>query len=777
MLVFYATTFFALLTTMLSYCSSSLGAAPLLGASAAPPRACGAAPAPPQLREGAGSALLGARFAAAAATLVCLICGVARSSPRTGSPPLVRGPRAGGGGAPPLLHRLCAAAALLLGAARAACPSAAAPGSYCAGAVETVCPIGTFCAGGAAVSVPCPAGAYSPAGAPSCAFTASTCPVGTYAAAPASCVACSPAAACTVVGLTAQPLLHWNVSTLAGSGAAGFASGQGAAAAFHSPSGLSLDFFGTLYVADSGNNRIRAVTPAGVVSVLAGSGAAAWADGSGTAASFNFPRGVATNRNSGSVHIADTNSNRIRSVTPAGVVTTLAGSGVAQFADGAGTAASFSFPSGVAIDASGTLFVADTFNNRLRTVTPGGVVATLAGQGAAGFLDGTASTAKFFRPSSVALHSSGKVFIADSANNRIRVMTPAYHGLPWTVATLAGSGAASFADGIGLGASFNAPSGVAVDALGNVFVADTNSSRIRKVSPAGSVTTLAGSGAGAFADGAGTDASFRSPSGIAIDPSGNLFVADQLNNRIRSISQPPMQLTAASPSGDLFPGYYFAKAGRIVTLSIGGGGGGGGGGKPGGRGASFAFSFISTGAPFTISAIATGGTSSSSGAGGGGGATAVYSGNALLAAAGGGGGGSFCTGGGDAGPPLGSGTSNNCASNPWGSGGGSNGEDGSGGAAGGQNGPTNAGWCDYGWSWACPHGLGSRFVSSSIGGNGEVSFPGGNGWSATQLGGEGWASGGPGYSNSNGIDGGATGGGGGEAAGRKHVEVLRCVPH
>jgi len=318
------------------------------------------------------------------------------------------------------------------------------------------------------------------------------------------------------------------VTTLAGSGSYSFADGTGTAASFNGPRGVAVDSSGNVYVADTSNSRIRKITSAGVVTTLAGSGTAAYADGTGTTASFNGPQGVAVD-SSGNVYVADINNNRIRKITSAGIVTTLAGSGSYSFADGTGTAASIAQPAGVAVDSSGNVYVADSGNNRIRKITSAGVVTTLAGSGIGAYTDGTGTTASFNGPQGVAVDSSGNVYVADSNNSRIRKITSA-----GVVTTLAGSGDWAYADGTGTTASFNGPQGVAVDSSGNVYVADTSNSRIRKITSAGVVTTLAGSAAG-FADGTGTAASFNYPYGVDVDSSGNVYVADINNSRIRKI--------------------------------------------------------------------------------------------------------------------------------------------------------------------------------------------------------------------------------------------------
>jgi prepilin-type N-terminal cleavage/methylation domain-containing protein len=320
------------------------------------------------------------------------------------------------------------------------------------------------------------------------------------------------------------------VSTLAGS-TGGFADGTGAAAQFSSPGSVAVDTSGAVYVADIFNHRIRKITPAGVVSTLAGSGTNGFTDGTGAAAQFFNPSGVDVDA-SGTVYVADAGNHRIRKITPSGVVSTLAGSGTGGFADGTGAAAQFNLPIGVVVDTSGTVYVADYGNQRIRKISPTGVVSTLAGSGTDGFADGTGAAAQFYGPSSVAVDSSGTVYVADSGNNRIRKITPA-----GVVSTLAGSGTAGFADGTGAAAQVRAPSGVAVDASGAVYVSDTFNHRIRKISPAGVVSTLAGSGTAGSSDGTGAAAQFNAPYDVAVDASGTVYVVDINNQRIRKITQ------------------------------------------------------------------------------------------------------------------------------------------------------------------------------------------------------------------------------------------------
>ena len=315
------------------------------------------------------------------------------------------------------------------------------------------------------------------------------------------------------------------VSTFVGS-TQGFADGTGITTQFWNPSAIALDTNGTIYVADTNNNCIRKITNTGVVTTFAGS-TQGFADGTGTSAKFYSPKGLAVDA-AGNVFVADTNNHRIRKITSTGDVSTFAGT-TNGYADGIGNVAKFNFPQGVAVNASGTVFIADTGNIRIRKITITGDVTTFAGSSTAGTADGTGTAAKFDSPQGLAVDSFGNIFVADTYNNSIRKITPTGE-----VTTLAG----------GTG-QFYYPHSVAVDANGTVFVADTNYSRIRKITNTGVVTTLAGSTDG-FADGIGTESKFYIPSGMAIDVDGTIFVADSGNNRIRkitnSLSTPNFQL-------------------------------------------------------------------------------------------------------------------------------------------------------------------------------------------------------------------------------------------
>ncbi|WP_264520933.1 T9SS type A sorting domain-containing protein [Flavobacterium sp. N1994] len=316
------------------------------------------------------------------------------------------------------------------------------------------------------------------------------------------------------------------VSTFAGSGVAGSTNGTGTAAQFNNPTAVCVDPSGNIYVAEWNGNVIRKITAAGIVTTFAGSGSAAYSDGSGTAASFNGPTGVCSDA-SGNIYVADRGNNRIRKITPAGVVSTLAGS-ISGSVDGLGTTAQFNFPHGVCIDATGNVFVTDNGNHRIRKISPAGLVTTLAGS-IAGYSDGIGTAAKFYSPLGICVDASGNVFVVDNGSNKIRKITPS-----GTVSTIAGY-AGGYVDGAGAIAQFNYPTGICIDATGSLYVTDNSNNKVRKITPAGVVSTVVGSSAG-YIDGAGTIAQFKSPNGICITNSGILYIADSGNNRIRKIT-------------------------------------------------------------------------------------------------------------------------------------------------------------------------------------------------------------------------------------------------
>lgn len=389
------------------------------------------------------------------------------------------------------------------------------------------------------------------------------------------------------------------VTTLAGLGTSagfnGYVDGMSTSARFNQPYGVAIDGSGNIYVGDSGNHRIRKIAPSGMVSTVAGdhllgngyldgqnanarfslpSGLAITPDGlllvaermnsdirridlagststlagqppltpsvSGTSGTQNplyfnsSPEGVAVDAD-GNIYVADTGAHVIRKVSPDGVMSTFAGTyGSRGSTDGQSTSSKFNGPRGVTLDAQGNLFVADTGNYTIRKITMSGMVSTFAGSaGVSGATNGVGGLARFGTPFGLATDGSDNVYVADTSNNTIRKITPS--GMVSTLAGVAGSYGSS--DGTGTLARFDTPKGIASDILGNLFVADYYNNTIRKITPAGTVTTLAGlAGARGNANGSGSAARFNDPSGVAVDASGNVYVADSSNHLLRKIS-------------------------------------------------------------------------------------------------------------------------------------------------------------------------------------------------------------------------------------------------
>ena len=259
-----------------------------------------------------------------------------------------------------------------------------------------------------------------------------------------------------------------------------------------------------------------------IVSTLAGTGQAGAANGPGNTASFSTPQGVAVDA-AGNVYVADRMNNMIRKITPDGIVSTVAGTGQIGSANGPGNTATFNSPMGIAVDSAGYIYVADIMNNMIRKVTPDGVVSTLAGTGQQGSANGPGNTASFNLPKGVAVDTAGNVYVADGGNNMIRKITPA-----GVVSTLAGTGQIGSTDGPGISASFSNPYGVAVDGVGIVYVGDYGNYSVRKIASDGTVSTFAG--------GLGSSQSFNTPTGVAVDSKGYVYMAELFNHRIDQIA-------------------------------------------------------------------------------------------------------------------------------------------------------------------------------------------------------------------------------------------------
>ncbi|MGI4886329.1 MAG: IPT/TIG domain-containing protein [Janthinobacterium lividum] len=303
------------------------------------------------------------------------------------------------------------------------------------------------------------------------------------------------------------------------------------------PRGIALDAQGNLLVA-GGEQIIWKVTPAGGVSRVAGSGLYGYTDGPAAAAAFGSLGGIVVDAQ-GTIYVCDISNHCIRKVTSAGLVSTLAGSGAAGYADGAGAAARFSYPEGLALDARGNLLVADTHNGCIREVFPNGVVITVAGgeNRMGGFADGSASRAAFMSPVGVAVDAQGAVYVADASNNRVRKVAS---GL---VSTVAGHGQCGGTDGLATTATFYSPTGLALDGQGQTCVVENNPNRIRLLAADGYVQTLAGAGSGcssqvipgSLVDGPGSVAKFFNPYAVLFAAPKLLYVADQYNSAIRQI--------------------------------------------------------------------------------------------------------------------------------------------------------------------------------------------------------------------------------------------------
>ena len=365
---------------------------------------------------------------------------------------------------------------------------------------------------------------------------------------------------------TATAAADYVATALAGGGVlgntSGSADGTGTNALFKSPNGVAVDALGTVYVADTLNNKVRSITPLGNVSTLAGGGVGA-NNGIGTNAGFSTPAGIAVNA-TGSIFVADWVNNKIRLILPNGTVSTLVGGGADGIsrgaANGVGTNALFDSPADVAVDALGNVYVADFMNSLIRLVSGGSVVSTIAGGGVGGTTsganDGVGTNAAFSNPIGISVDAAGNLYVADSSNHKLRFIAPG--GL---VSTLSGGGVGGATggrnNGVGTNALFMYPRGIAVDAAGSVFVADDGNHLVRLITADGAVSTVAGGGAGGASsgsiDGVGTNALFNSPYGVAVDASGNVYIADLVSCKISVLVPLSSPSTTPSPSQTTSP--------------------------------------------------------------------------------------------------------------------------------------------------------------------------------------------------------------------------------
>ncbi|MFJ8973793.1 RICIN domain-containing protein [Streptomyces anulatus] len=336
------------------------------------------------------------------------------------------------------------------------------------------------------------------------------------------------------------------ISTVAGTGVAGFAGDNDAAlsAQLKVPFGIAVDSTGTLYFSDFSNNRVRRVTTDGKISTVAGTGTPGYGGDGGPAASAQLkgPREVAVD-GTGAVYVADAANNRVRKITADGKISTVAGTGAAGSGGDNGRAASAQLnqPFGVAVDSTGALYIAELGSHRIRKITADGKITRFAGTGVAGSAGdgGLAGSAQLNTPYAVVVDRDDAVYIADSGNHRVRRVA-----VDGKISTVAGTGAAGFAGdgGPATAAKLNRPYGIVVDTTGSLYISEYGNHRVRRVAVDGKISTVAGTGAAGFAgdDGPATAAKLNSPFGLAVDCVDTLYIADHLNQRIRKIASERM---------------------------------------------------------------------------------------------------------------------------------------------------------------------------------------------------------------------------------------------
>jgi trimeric autotransporter adhesin len=366
------------------------------------------------------------------------------------------------------------------------------------------------------------------------------------------------------VNLRVRKIASGNISTVAGNGVLNFGGDNGSAlkAQINGPQGVAADAAGNVYVADTGNNEVRKIDTKGNITAVSGNGTA----GSGTN-QLSGPQAVAVDA-SGNVYIADTQNARIVKVTPGGSASTVAGSGTPGYGgdNGAATSAQIYTPTGVAVDAKGNLYIADYQNHRVRMVTPGGTISTVAGNGNQGYAGdgGPATSALLNYPAGVAVDSGGNLYIADWGNYVIRKVLP--NG---TIATIAGNHLPGYTGdgGLAVQAEIGSPTDVSVDASWNVYFTDA-SARVREIFTSGFISTIAGNGTPGYSGdgGAATFAQLNTPAGVAVDTSGNVYVADSSNNAIRKLQPMAGGLSIGSIASSASGQANLIAPGELVTL-------------------------------------------------------------------------------------------------------------------------------------------------------------------------------------------------------------------
>ena len=314
-------------------------------------------------------------------------------------------------------------------------------------------------------------------------------------------------------------------------------------AELYNPTAVYADNAGNIYLSDWANSRLRVVNSAGIITTIAGNGIFGFSGDGGTAsaAELNGPMGIFMD-GSGNIYVADIGNSRVREINTNGIINTIAGNGTYGFSGdgGAATAAAFEDIAGICGDVSGNIYLADEFNNRVRKINTSGIISTIAGCGARGYSgDGGAATlAEFYYPSGVAVDVSGNLYIADESNNCIREVNP--DGL---ISTIAGNGIAGYSGDGGLAAfaELDNAAGVGIDKTGNIYITDGFNNRIRKMNTSGIISTIAGNGLKGYS-GIGdtaTLASINDPVGIEADEEGNLYFANEFNNHVEKLSALP----------------------------------------------------------------------------------------------------------------------------------------------------------------------------------------------------------------------------------------------